>query len=83
MKLTHKDARFLRDLRALLNEDAVRVVFREDGLKRFILRQNYGTATVENRFGITRQGVRWRFQRIFGDLYVSAYDYAEPIVMCS
>ena len=42
------------------------------GLKRFVLRQNYGDK-IEAAFEMTRQGVRWRFQRLFNEIYTSAY----------
>jgi hypothetical protein len=37
------------------------------------LRKNYGDRIGE-AFGITRQGVRWRFQRIFSEIYIQAYE---------
>ena len=37
-----------------------------------MLRQNYGDKICKH-FGMTRQGVRWRFQRLFNDIYVNAY----------
>ena len=72
MKLTSNDSRFLSVLSRLLRENVLRAVFKEDGLKRFVLRQNYG-AQVTQQFGMTRQGIRWRFQRLM-DMYVSAYE---------
>jgi len=39
----------------------------------FVLRGNYGTY-VSRKFGISRQGVRWRFWRLFNDMYISAYE---------
>lgn len=38
-----------------------------------VLRGNYGQR-IHQAFGMTRQGVRWRFQRIFNDIYVSAFE---------
>lgn len=38
-----------------------------------VLRGNYGQQ-VHRSFRMTRQGVRWRFQRIFNDVYVSAFE---------
>ena len=72
MKLTVKDKDFLAQLRALLDSKDLSIELKEDGLKRLILRQNYGNK-IEAAFGITRQGVRWRFQRIFNEIYVDAY----------
>lgn len=73
MKLTVKDRDFLKRLRALLDSKDLSIELKNDGLKRFVLRQNYGDK-IESVFGITRQGVRWRFNRLFNDIYVSAYE---------
>ncbi|MBM3335051.1 hypothetical protein FJY63_10365 [Candidatus Sumerlaeota bacterium] len=73
MKLTEKDAEFLTRLRELLDEKGLSIEFRTDGIKRFVLKKNYGL-TIERRFGMTRQGVRWRFQRLFGEIYPSTYE---------
>ena len=73
MKLTVKDKEFLETLRALLDEREVSISFLENGMKRFQLRGNYGVR-IEREFGMTRQGVRWRFQRLLGDIYPSAYE---------
>jgi len=35
--------------------------------------RNYGDR-IERRFRLTRQGVRWRFQRLFNGIYVEAYE---------
>jgi hypothetical protein len=37
-----------------------------------VLRGTYGEK-IHRTFRMTRQGVRWRFQRIFTDIYVSAF----------
>ena len=73
MKLTVKDKDFLERLGKLLEEKELRIDLKEDGLKRFVLRQNYGDK-VERSFNMTRQGVRWRFQRLFNEIYVQAYE---------
>ena len=72
MKLTVKDKDFLERLRALLDSKDLSIELKNDGLKRLVLRQNYGDK-IEAAFGMTRQGVRWRFQRLFNEIYVSAY----------
>lgn len=72
MKLTLKDRAFLEKLKALLNENDLWIELKEDGFKRLVLRNNYGLH-IQARFGITRQGVRWRFQRLFNDIYINAY----------
>jgi len=73
MKLTEKDKEFLERLRGLLEEKGVSIELKEDGIKRMVLRRNYG-AKIAQVFGMTRQGVRWRFHRVFSDIYVSAYE---------
>ena len=73
MRLTTKDKAFLDTLRHMLDEGELSIEFREDGIKRIVLRQNYG-AKVAQRFGVSRQGVRWRFQRLFCQGYVETYE---------
>ncbi|HOH32063.1 MAG TPA: hypothetical protein PLC40_20460 [Candidatus Hydrogenedentes bacterium] len=73
MKLTSKDKAFLYNLRRLLEERQLRIEMKDDGLKHLVLRQNYGDR-IECVFGITRQGVRWRFQRLFNEIYVESYE---------
>ena len=73
MKLTQKDKDFLERLRQLLESKDLTVELREDGYKRMILRQNYGDK-IETSFRLSRQGVRWRFWRLFNEVYVSAYE---------
>ena len=73
MKLTDNDRAFLTKLRALLDEKGLSIELKEDGLKRLVLRQNYGER-IERAFGTTRQGARWRFQRLFNEIYIEAYE---------
>jgi len=73
MKLTCKDKDFLERLKALLAEKELSIDLKEDGYKRLVLRQNYGDK-VEKNFGMSRQGVHWRFHRIFNESYVAAYE---------
>ena len=72
MKLTEKDKQFVDRLRALFDEKDLSIDLKENGLKRLVLRRNYGSH-IEACFGLTRQGIRWRFQRLFGEIYVNAY----------
>ncbi len=39
---------------------------------RMVLKGTYGEK-IHKTFGVTRQGVRWRFQRLLGQLYVEAF----------
>ena len=73
MKLTTKDKDFLERLKAAAQQKGLFVEMKESGLKSFVLRKNYGDK-VESLFHLSRQGVRWRFQRLFNDIYVSAYE---------
>ena len=53
MKLTLKDKAFLERLRPLFEEKDLRVELKADlGLKRLVLRQNYGDR-IESRFGMS------------------------------
>jgi hypothetical protein len=38
-----------------------------------VLKGTYGRK-LHKTFGVTRQGVRWRFQHIFGKIYVEAFE---------
>jgi len=38
-----------------------------------VLKGTYGHK-VHKTFGVTRQGVRWRFQHVFGHIYVRAFE---------
>ena len=73
MKLTVKDKDFLEKLKKLLEEKDLKIDLKEDGFKRFVLRENYGDK-IEGTFSMTRQGIRWRFYRLFNEIYVSAYE---------
>ncbi|PKN61557.1 MAG: hypothetical protein CVU57_28790 [Deltaproteobacteria bacterium HGW-Deltaproteobacteria-15] len=73
MKLTLKDKDFLERLKALVETKDLSIALKQDGLKRLVLRQNYGDK-IESAFGMSRQGVRWRFQRLFNEIYVEAYE---------
>ena len=72
MKLTIKDKEFLERLKRLMADRDLWVDLKHDGYKRMVLRGNYGTK-IEKSFQMTRQGVRWRFQRI-SEAYVSALE---------
>jgi hypothetical protein len=72
MKLTVKDKDFLARLKGLLEEKELTIELKQDGLQRLVLRQNYGDK-VEKTFNMSRQGVRWRFYRLFNEIYTEAY----------
>ena len=73
MKLTVKDKEFLERLKPLFDSKDMDIELKKDGLKRLILRKNYGDG-IEAAFNLTRQGVRWRFHRIFSEIYISSYE---------
>lgn len=73
MILTLKDKAFLEQLKGLLESKDLSIELKKDGPKRLVLRQNYGDK-IEKTFGMSRQGVRWRFQRLFNEIYVGAYE---------
>ena len=60
-------------LQQLLDQDEVWIERTLESPFYFVLRGNYG-ARIEHRFKLTRQGVRWRFGRLFNDIYVAAYE---------
>ena len=72
MKLTNKDKDFLEKLKSLFEKKELSVELKDDGVKRMVLIKNYGEK-VHSAFSLTRQGVRWRFQRLFSEIYVNAY----------
>jgi len=73
VKLTIKDKDFLDKLKILIEKKELSIELKEDGVKRLVLRKNYGDK-IESYFGLTRQGVRWRFHRLFNEIYCAAYE---------
>lgn len=73
MKLTQKDKDFLERLSQLLDTKELAVEMKSDGYKRLVLRKNYGDK-IEACFRMSRQGIRWRFNHLFNEMYVSAYE---------
>lgn len=49
------------------------VALKPDRPSYLILKGTYGQKIAE-AFGMTRQGVRWRFQRLLSNVYVSAFE---------
>ena len=72
MKLTEKDRTFLELLRKLMQSHDLSVELKVDRPSYMVLRGTYGDK-VNRTFRMTRQGVRWRFQRIFNDIYIAAF----------
>ena len=51
----------------------LRVELKPDKPSRMVLKGTYGEK-IHKTFGVTRQGVRWRFQHIFGSAYIRAFE---------
>ena len=49
------------------------VELKPDRPSRMVLRGTYGEK-IHRAFRMTRQGVRWRFWRLFNDIYISAFE---------
>jgi hypothetical protein len=73
MRLSEKDKEFIERLKALIEAKQLSIELKDYGYKTLVLRQNYGDK-IESHFKMSRQGVRWRFQRLFNDIYTSAYE---------
>jgi len=73
VKLTEKDKAFLEALKALMDEKQLWVELRPGRPSHMVLRGTYGDR-IHNAFRMTRQGVRWRFWRVFNDVYVAAFE---------
>jgi len=70
--LTEKDKQFLETLQQLMASRDLWVELRVGQPSYLLLRGTYG-AKIHEAFHMSRQGVRWRFQRLFNDVYVSAF----------
>ena len=70
--LTDKDKIFLEKLKKLMDSKNLWVELKPDYPSRMVLKGTYGEK-IHRTFGVTRQGVRWRFQRLFGQVYVEAF----------
>ncbi|MBN1489892.1 MAG: hypothetical protein JXA69_08245 [Phycisphaerae bacterium] len=73
MKLTEKDKTFLETLKRLLESKDLSVEFKPGQPSHLVLRGTYGEH-IHEAFRMTRQGARWRFQRLFNEIYVSAFE---------
>ena len=72
MKLTQKDAEFLENLKKLTESKDLWVELKRSCPSYMVLKGTYGKK-IHKTFRITRQGVRWRFQRLFNHVYVEAF----------
>ena len=73
MKLTEKDKTFLETLKKQMESKELWVELKPDKPSCMVLKGTYGEK-IHRAFQMTRQGVRWRFWRLFNDIYVSAFE---------
>ena len=72
MRLTEKDRGFLEKLRELVDSKDLWVELKPGEPSYMVLKGTYGEK-IYKAFRMTRQGVRWRFQRLFSQVYVEAF----------
>ena len=70
--MTQKDREFLEILKKLMESHELQVELRLGKPSYMVLRGTYGDH-INKAFHMTRQGVRWRFQRL-ADVYVSSFE---------
>ena len=73
MKLTEKDKSFLENLKALTESKDLSVELKPGSPSTMVLKGTYGEK-IHQTFQMTRQGARWRFWRLFNDIYVSSFE---------
>ena len=73
MVLTEKDKEFLETLKRLMESRELWVDLRTARPSYMVLRGTYGDK-LHKTFRVSRQGVRWRFQRLFNRIYVDAFE---------
>jgi len=73
MKLTEKDKAFLENLKKLIESKDLWVELKPNRPSYMILKGTYGEK-IHKTFHMTRQGIRWRFYRLFNQVYVEAFE---------
>ena len=63
----------METLKHLVESKDLWVELKPDSPSRMVLRGTYGQK-IHKTFRMTRQGVRWRFQRLFSNVYVDAFE---------
>lgn len=71
--LTEKDTQFLEQLKQLMESRDLWVELRAGQPSYMVLRGAYGEK-IHETFRMSRQGVRWRFQRLINDVYVPSFE---------
>ena len=64
---------FLETLKQLMESNDLSVELKLDRPSYMVLKGTYGER-VHEAFRMSRQGVRWRFQRLFNEIYVSSFE---------
>ena len=60
-------------MKKLMDSKDLKVVLKPGEPSSMVLKGTYGEK-IHKTFGITRQGVRWRFQHLFGQAYVRSFE---------
>ena len=60
-------------MKKLMESKDLKVVFKPGEPSSMILKGTYGEK-IHKIFGVSRQGVRWRFQHLFGQAYVQSFE---------
>ena len=60
-------------LSQLMESKDLSVELKSDNPSRMVLCGTYGEE-IHKAFRVTRQGLRWRFQHLFGDIYIRAFE---------
>jgi hypothetical protein len=71
----------LKELKSLMDSKDLWVELKPGEPSYMALRGTYGEK-VHQAFHMTRQGVRWRFQHLFGHIYVQAFEVILAIETC-
>jgi len=71
--MSEKDKVFLEKLKKLMDSKDLWVELISGQPSYMILKGTYGEK-VHKTFGVTRQGVRWRFHHLFGKKYVESFE---------
>ena len=62
----------MENLKKLIEQKDLWVELKPDSPSYMVLKGNYGEK-IHKTFRVTRQGVHWRFQRLFNQVYVEAF----------
>ena len=60
-------------MKKLMDSKDLRVVLKPGEPSLMVLKGTYGEK-IHKTFGVTRQGVRWRFQHLFGQAYIRSFE---------